>query len=226
MAYLLYIETATSNCSVTISENNKPLYTLEKNEGFTHAENLHLFIKEVIKKAGIEINALNAVVVSEGPGSYTGLRIGHSTAKGICFALNIPLIAVNTLLVMANEALSKITKENVLLCPMLDARRMEVYTAIYDAELKAIVLPNAKIISADTISEFHKNKIIYFFGDGMPKCKELLETNTLAKFIEGIVPSSTHMVNLGYAKFENKQFEDVAYFEPNYLKEFYTKAQQ
>ena len=226
MAYLLYIETATSNCSVTISENNKPLYTLEKNEGFTHAENLHLFIQELLKKAGIKINELNAVVVSEGPGSYTGLRIGISAAKGICYALNIPLISVNTLLIMANQLRNKITEENILLCPMLDARRMEVYTAIYDAELKAIVLPNAKIISADTISEFHKNKIIYFFGDGMPKCKELLETNTLAKFIEGIVPSSTHMVNLGYAKFENKQFEDVAYFEPNYLKEFYTKAQQ
>lgn len=220
MAYILNIETATTNCSVSISENNKPLHTIEINEGFTHAENLHTFIQTALSNCNLKVEQLNAVAVSCGPGSYTGLRIGVSTAKGICYALNIPLIALNTLQVLSAAIKSHITETDVLLCPMLDARRMEVYTAIYTSTLQECRATEAMIVTEETPSRFQFEKPIVFFGDGMNKCESILSSIPLAQFISGIIPSAKHMAELSHQSFLQTKFEDVAYFEPFYLKDF------
>lgn len=219
MAYILHIETATTVCSVALSKDEKVLFVKELDEGFTHAENLHLFIQEAFAKTGIESKDLNAISVSKGPGSYTGLRIGVSSAKGLAYALNIPLISVDTLQIMSVMAYEKV-KENAFYCPMIDARRMEVYTNVYDQSLKAQSEIQALIVDNNSIEDFKKYQKIYFFGDGMPKCKTFLSTLTNVHFIEDIKPSAAHMVSLAYSKFISKNFEDVAYFEPFYLKDF------
>jgi len=224
LALILHIETATSNCSVSISDHEHVLATIELNEGYTHAENLHPFLDQVFKKTNIQPKQLNAVAVSAGPGSYTGLRIGVSAAKGICYALNIPLIAVNTLEVLCAAAIKRIEETNVILCPMLDARRMEVYTAMYDRGLNVIHATEAKIIDEQSLSDLTKPHVTYFFGDGMPKCRSLLQNISNAKFIEDITPSSSQMLNLALTKYNAKQFEDIAYFEPMYLKEYFFKT--
>jgi len=224
LALILHIETATSNCSVSVSENEHILATIELDEGYTHAENLHPFIDQLFKKTKIEPKQLNAVAVSAGPGSYTGLRIGVSAAKGICYALNIPLIAVNTLQILCAAAIKLIDEKNVILCPMIDARRMEVYTAMYDGELNELGAAEAKIVDEQSTKDLDKGKTIYFFGDGMPKCKTLLQNISDAKFIDGISPSSSKMLNLALTKYNAKQFEDIAYFEPMYLKEYFFKT--
>jgi tRNA threonylcarbamoyladenosine biosynthesis protein TsaB len=223
LAVLLHIETATSNCSVSVSDNEQILATVELNEGFTHAEHLHPFIEQALQKAKLTPSQLNAIAVSEGPGSYTGLRIGVSAAKGLCFALNIPLISVNTLQSLSVAAIKLITEKDVIFCPMLDARRMEVYTAMFDSELNDLETTQPKIIDEQSVKAFDKGKFIYFFGDGMPKCKALLQQIKNAKFIEDLVPSSTNMLNLALTKYKNQQFEDIAYFEPLYLKEYFFK---
>lgn len=218
MTYILNIETSTTVCSVSIAKNGELLAIKEINNGFTHAENLHVFILEVLNKINITPQQLKAVAVSKGPGSYTGLRIGVSAAKGLCFALQIPLISINTLqLLTANvaEASSK-----AVYCPMLDARRMEVYTSLYDENLIELMPTEALIVTEDSILKFNDFPLIYFFGDGMPKCKSLLEKNTNFKCIDNIVPSAKSMCNLSYIKFKKQHFEDVAYFEPFYLKDF------
>ncbi|MBL7932414.1 MAG: tRNA (adenosine(37)-N6)-threonylcarbamoyltransferase complex dimerization subunit type 1 TsaB [Bacteroidia bacterium] len=219
MAYILHIETATTVCSVALSQNEKTLFVKELDEGFTHAENLHLFIQEALSKTGIESKDLNAISVSKGPGSYTGLRIGVSSAKGLAYALNIPLISVDTLQIMAAMAYDTM-KEKAFYCPMIDARRMEIYTNVYDQDLKAQSEIQALIVDENSIDTFKKYPKICFFGDGMPKCKTLLSTLTNAHFIEDIKPSAASMVKLAHAKFVSKSFEDVAYFEPFYLKDF------
>jgi tRNA threonylcarbamoyladenosine biosynthesis protein TsaB len=224
LALILHIETATSNCSVSISDNERVLATIELDAGYTHAENLHPFIDQLFKKTKTEPKQLNAVAVSAGPGSYTGLRIGVSAAKGICYALNIPLIAVNTLQILCAGAIKLIDEKNVILCPMLDARRMEVYTAMYDKELNELNAAEAKIIDEQSTKDLDKAKVTYFFGDGMPKCKTLLQNISDAKFIDGITPSSSEMLNLALTKYNAKQFEDIAYFEPMYLKEYFFKT--
>lgn len=224
MVVILHIETATTNCSVSVSANEQILATVELNEGFTHAERLHPFIEQTLQKANLAPSHLNAVAVSGGPGSYTGLRIGVSAAKGLCFALNIPLISVNTLQNLSAGAFKLISEKDVILCPLLDARRMEVYTALFDDQLNEIGKTQPMIIDEHSVKSFEKGKTIYFFGDGMPKCKELLEKNPKAKFINGIVPSSAHMLKLSLTKYKQQQFEDIAYFEPLYLKEYFFKT--
>jgi tRNA threonylcarbamoyladenosine biosynthesis protein TsaB len=219
MAYILNIETATTVCSVSISKNEELLFCKELNEGFTHAENLHLFIQEALTACYLKATDLNAIAVSKGPGSYTGLRIGVSTAKGLAFALRIPLISVDTLQIMVVAAQS-IHKENAVYCSMIDARRMEIYSATYDAHLDELSPTEALILDEVSCSKFDKHSKIYFFGDGMNKCKELLSRNSNSNFIEGIIPSAKYMPGLSYKKFENQQFENVAYFEPFYLKDF------
>lgn len=177
---------------------------------------------EVIKEAGITLNDLDAVTVSEGPGSYTGLRIGVSAAKGFCYALDIPLIAMGTLISMTTGIINfpEFAEEEFLFCPMLDARRMEVYCAIYNKKLETIKEITAEIIDVSSFSEMlAKNKII-FFGDGAEKCKELLQSNPNAFFMKDVYPSAKNMISLSLNKFSQKQFEDVVYFEPFYLKEF------
>ncbi len=224
MALILNIETATTNCSVSISENEKIICTMELNEGYSHAENLHPFIQKVLTDSKLEISDLKAVSVSCGPGSYTGLRIGVSAAKGICYALNIPLISINTLKVLSKQVAENYNESDVLLCPMLDAKRMEVYSAVYDLKLNEIRKTEANIIDENSISEFTFNKPTVFFGSGMPKCKELFEAIPNVQFIENLIPSSKHMAQISFDLFQKNQFENVAYFEPFYLKDFYFKT--
>ncbi len=222
MAYILNIETATTVCSVSISEDNTLLATKEIDEGFTHSENLHVFIKELLQLTKLKPNNLNAIAVSKGPGSYTGLRIGVSSAKGLCYALNIPLISINTLQVMANSNFIK--DKTSYYCPMLDARRMEVYTTVFDCNLNEVLPTEALVINEQSIEKYKEFPFIFFLGDGMPKCRDILSNLTNANFINNINPSAQSMVNLSYKKFKEKQFEDVAYFEPFYLKDFITVA--
>jgi len=218
LALILNIETATTVCSVSISKNENLIALKEIDKGFTHAENLHVFIDELLKQNNINVKQLNAVSVSKGPGSYTGLRIGVSAAKGLCYALNIPLISINTLQVMTNSIKNK--NENTFFCPMLDARRMEVYTAVFDEDLNEIYNTEALIVDENTVIKYKQFSNIYFFGDGMLKCKQQLSILPNANFIEEIKPSSKSMISLSYSKFVNKQFEDLVNFEPFYLKDF------
>ena len=219
MAYILNIETSTTVCSVSISKNGELISFKEINNGYTHAENLHVFIEDVIKDSSITINQLNAIAISKGPGSYTGLRIGVSAAKGLAFSLNIPLIALDTLQIMTNSCVNT-TEEIAVYCPMIDARRMEVYTSIYDKNLDQLLETEALIVDETSISKFSEYEKIYFFGDGMQKCKDVLRSLPNANYIDPVIPSSKAMCDLAFKKFCNKQFEDVAYFEPFYLKDF------
>lgn len=195
------------------------IFCRELDSGFTHAENLHIFIEDALKASGITPRDLTAIAVSKGPGSYTGLRIGVSTAKGLAYALNIPLISVDTLRVMSASA-KEIVTDSAFYCPMIDARRMEVYTAVYDVQLNQHLPVEALIVDERSIEKFKSYTKIYFFGDGMSKCREILQNLSNAVFIENIVPSAKHMCALSYQKFIGSKFEDVAYFEPFYLKDF------
>jgi tRNA threonylcarbamoyladenosine biosynthesis protein TsaB len=219
MSHILHIETATTVCSVAISKNDELLFFKELNEGFTHAENLHLFIKEALKEAKLEIHQLSAISVSKGPGSYTGLRIGVSAAKGLAYSLEIPLISVETLRIMALSAFSY-QKEPAFYCPMIDARRMEVYTSVYNGDLNRIEPIEALIVDEQSISRFKSYSKIFFFGDGMPKCKSIIGSLSNAHFIENVYPSAKYMCKPVWQKFLTNDFEDVAYFEPFYLKDF------
>jgi tRNA threonylcarbamoyladenosine biosynthesis protein TsaB len=183
-------------------------------QGYSHAERLHVFIEEILKKTKVKIQELHAVAVSKGPGSYTGLRIGVSTAKGLCYALGIPLIALDTLQVLAHQ----VSVDNGIIVPMLDARRMEVYSAIFDKNHDNIKAVQAEVLTEDSYSEF--TETLYFIGDCQEKCQTVL-TQPNFKFIPEIVfPSASQMSQLSYEKFNQNDFEDVAYFEPFYLKDF------
>jgi tRNA threonylcarbamoyladenosine biosynthesis protein TsaB len=220
---ILYIETSTTVCSVALSHNGQLLFSKQNAEGMNHAELLSPFIAEAMKKLEEKGLTLDAVAVSAGPGSYTGLRIGVSTAKGLCYGLDIPMIAIDTLELIARRAIDTIGKSNALYCPMIDARRMEVYTALYDGKLSVVEPASAKIISSDSYSQIHENKQVFFIGNGAPKCKEMIQ-NENAIFIDDIHPLASNMIPLAEKKYANKEFVDVAYFEPFYLKEFYTSS--
>ncbi len=219
MSLILNIETSTTLCSVSLAKEGKILACKEMNEGFTHAENLHVFIEQVLADSGKSTKDLDAIAVGSGPGSYTGLRIGVSAAKGLAYALNIPLIGVNTLQTMAAMAVKK-NQADILFCPMLDARRMEVYTAVFDKNLITLKETSAQIISENNSEFFNSGNAICFFGDGMPKSKEILKNIPKSEFIENIVPSAEGLAQLSYHRYLKQQFEDVAYFEPFYLKDF------
>lgn len=222
MALILNIETATKNCSVSISKNGNLIALKEINNGnYSHAEMLHPYIDQVLKEASITIEQLNAIAVSKGPGSYTGLRIGVSAAKGLCFALNIPLISINTLTSLAH----KISEKTGYIVPMIDARRMEVYAAIFNTSLQQIRETKAEIIEPHSFSEYLEKNHVYFLGDGAEKCKSIL-THTNAHFIDYQHPSSKEMCTLSFEKYQHNQFEDVAYFEPFYLKDFVAVPQK
>lgn len=220
MALLLHLETATTMCSVALSQEGKLLDIIELNAGFTHAENLVAFCDQLIKKCGFTFQQLDAVVVSKGPGSYTGLRIGVAAAKGFCYALNIPLISINTLQQLAKQVLLQHTTEATLLCPMIDARRMEVYCAFYDLKAKEIQETKAEIINENSFRELLDKHKIVFFGDGAAKCKSILSGDHNALFLDDVIPSARYMISLAEEKYAQQKFEDVAYFEPFYLKEF------
>ena len=215
MSYILNIETATKNCSVALAKDGKTIICKEiAEEGYSHAERLHVFIEEIIKEAGITFQDLSAIAVSQGPGSYTGLRIGVSAAKGLCFALNIPLIAVDTLQVLASQA----TISSGLIIPMLDARRMEVYSAIFTPDCQKTRAVQAEIITENSFEDL--DETIYFVGDCADKCKPVLTKGNFVFLEEIKYPSAKEMSLLSFEKFKNNDTVDVAYFEPYYLKDF------
>ncbi|MCK4561362.1 MAG: tRNA (adenosine(37)-N6)-threonylcarbamoyltransferase complex dimerization subunit type 1 TsaB [Flavobacteriaceae bacterium] len=217
MAIILNIETATKNCSVSLSENKNILALAELNEGqFSHAEKLHSFILDVLKQSKKSMQNIDAIAVSKGPGSYTGLRIGVSAAKGLCFSLDKPLISIATLTSLSH-AIS--VNKGEFIIPLLDARRMEVYCAVFDNKNQQIQKTKAEIIDKNSFLEFLEKGKTYFLGDGAEKCKEII-THKNAIFLDGYFPSAKEMVGLSSEKYNNKIFEDMAYFEPYYLKDF------
>ncbi len=215
--YILNIETATKNCSVSISKNGNLIALKEICEAnFSHAEKLHGFIKDTLQESKIEFNDLSAVAISKGPGSYTGLRIGVSSAKGLCFALDIPLISTLTLEALAHAA--KIERGYII--PMLDARRQEVFTAVFDENYHLIKETYNYILDENSYAEYLNISKVTFIGDGVTKTKDIINhENTI--FLEGYFPSAKEMAPLSYTKFLKSDFEDVAYFEPFYLKDFH-----
>ena len=215
MSYILNLETATKNCSVSLAKDGKTIFCKEMAEqGYSHAEKLHVFIEEILKEAKVDLSEIKAVAVSKGPGSYTGLRIGVSAAKGLCYAAGIPLIAVDTLAVLANQ----VQVADGLIIPMIDARRMEVYSAVFDASHKKISEVKAEILSQESYNETSEK--VYFIGDCQEKCKTVLTKENFIFLPEIVYPSANEMSQLSYEKFQNNEFEDVAYFEPFYLKDF------
>ncbi|WP_406685006.1 tRNA (adenosine(37)-N6)-threonylcarbamoyltransferase complex dimerization subunit type 1 TsaB [Seonamhaeicola sp. MEBiC1930] len=216
MAILLNIETATTNCSVSVSKEGKTIALKEDSRnGYSHAEKLHVFIDEMLTEASLKRNNIDAIAVSKGPGSYTGLRIGVSAAKGLSFALNKPLISVPTLEALAQQ----VHCENGIIVAMLDARRMEVYSAIYDSKYNVIRETQAQILNENSFSEYLGKQKVYFIGNGVEKTKELIR-HPNAVFIEDKLPSANEMSVLAYNKYKISDIEDVAYFEPYYLKDF------
>ena len=226
MALILNIETSTEVCSVSLAENGQLLFKKESIDGMNHSRLLTVFIEEIFAENNILINTIDAVAVCKGPGSYTGLRIGVSVAKGLCFGLNIPLISVNSLEVLGIYATQNIAKyyqandaAQVLFCPMIDARRMEVYTSLYNLNGEEIRPVSAEIIDGNFLSEFFENHKILFFGNGAEKCKSLIKHKNA--FFEGPMKTSAQFMQaISEEKFNKKEFENVAYFEPFYLKNF------
>jgi len=218
MCYILNIESSSTNCSVSLAHNGMVISLKEKNdEKYSHSTKLHAFIQEVLKDSNVSINELSAISVSKGPGSYTGLRIGVSAAKGLCFALDIPLISLSTLLILSKQ----IKIEKGLIVPVLDARRDEVYSAVYDSKYNLIQEEKPEIINKDSFKQLLKDDKLHLIGSGQEKCKYLLLKNSNLIFLNNnSYPSSKEMAILSYKKFTNSDFEDLAYFEPAYLKNF------
>jgi tRNA threonylcarbamoyladenosine biosynthesis protein TsaB len=223
---ILHLETATNVCSVALSEGEKILATRESSEDRSHGTLLTVFVEEVLKEAGKNAEQLDAVAVSKGPGSYTGLRIGVSATKGIAYARNIPVIGIGTLqsmtlTAMENKVVQQLLKDHpdLLFCPMIDARRMEVFSAIYDASLKETAPVSAIIVEENSFKNILDKQPVVFFGNGADKVRDTIR-HEKAHFITGLEPSSKQMIPLASEAFRKKQFEDTAYFEPFYLKDF------
>jgi tRNA threonylcarbamoyladenosine biosynthesis protein TsaB len=215
MALILNLETATRNCSVSLAKDGQTIAIKEfAGEGYTHAEKLHVFIDDLLREAGINYKSLNAIAVSMGPGSYTGLRIGVSAAKGLCYALNIPLIAIDTLEVLS----CAISAENGSIIPMIDARRMEAYTAVFSHSHSKIRNTEAEIITQKSFEEF--DGPLHLVGDGAAKCKEILTGDKFIYYDDVLFPSAKEMASLSFDKYKISDTVDVAYFEPYYLKDF------
>ncbi len=222
MACILHIETSTNACSVAVSENGQCIHEeTQHGERGAGAEQLGRMVDEALSFTDSHAIPFDAVSVSCGPGSYTGLRIGVSMAKGICYGRDLKLIAVPTLELMCVPVLLRetITEDNALLCPMIDARRMEVYSALYDRSLKEVREVKADVVTAETYKQWLDERPIYFFGNGAQKCMETLN-HPNAHYIDGIEPLAKWMMPLAEKRFLNEQFEDVAYFVPFYLKDF------
>ncbi|MCE2773006.1 MAG: tRNA (adenosine(37)-N6)-threonylcarbamoyltransferase complex dimerization subunit type 1 TsaB [Bacteroidetes bacterium] len=219
MSFILHIETGAGNCSVCVSENERLLSCVELNQENIHAEKLIPFCDEALLQATLKYSDLHAVSVSCGPGSYTGLRIGVSAAKGFCYTLNIPLISVPSLEALA-QGMSTSNDNAELLIPMIDARRMEVYAAVYNNQLQLLHDAQPVVVTENQFQEFTTGKKVAFGGDGMPKCKLLLADHNHAYFCDDISQSAKHLIMPAYRRYVNKEFADVAYFEPFYLKTF------
>ena len=215
MALILNIETATKNCSVALAKDGKTLAIREiATQNFSHAEKLHVFIEELFLETNLKLQDLSAIAVSQGPGSYTGLRIGVSAAKGLCYALSVPLIAVDTLELLAR----KINIQSGIIIPMIDARRMEVFCSFFDSNFNKIRETKAEIIDENSYRDI--SETLHLIGDGAMKFKDVLTDAKFHYYPEIEFPSATEMAQVSFQKFQNKQFEDVAYFEPFYLKDF------
>ncbi len=219
MATILNIETSTNVCSALLADGDRILMERVCHEPQNHARLLPVFLQEIITFARENGAMPQAVAVSAGPGSYTGLRIGVSSAKGVCYALNIPLIAIDTLEIIAVQAIKEVDWEAIY-CPMIDARRMEVYTALFDTKLNLISPTEAKIIDQGAFEDILRERKIVFCGDGADKCKGTIQDKN-AVFVDNIAPLSRNMMKLAEDKFDRGDFVDTAYFEPFYLKEFF-----
>ncbi|WP_159021866.1 tRNA (adenosine(37)-N6)-threonylcarbamoyltransferase complex dimerization subunit type 1 TsaB [Formosa sp. L2A11] len=216
MALLLNVETATTNCSVSLSKDGETFALKEDNDkGYSHAERLHVYIKALLEENNIETSQLDAIAISKGPGSYTGLRIGVSAVKGLCYALEKPLISVSTLEALAHQ----VKATGGVIVSMLDARRMEVYSAIYSADYKEIREVQAEILEAHSFEKYLEEGKVYFVGNGVEKTKTII-THPNAVFIDDKLPSAREMGFLADMKYKKSDIEDVAYFEPYYLKDF------
>ena len=225
MSCILNIDTSTDVCSVAVSENGACIFSKEDHSGPNHAVNLGVFVDEAMSFTDNHAIPFDAVAVSAGPGSYTGLRIGVSMAKGICYARDLKLISVPTLETMCVPLLlgEEIEEDDALLCPMIDARRMEVYAQVFDRSLKVVRDIQADIVDADTYRSLLDEHVVYFFGNGAEKCRNAINHEN-ARFISGIEPLAKNMFPLAEKRFLNDKFEDVAYFVPFYLKDFVAKT--
>lgn len=222
MALILSIETSTTTSSIALHEDRHLISSQHLHLDKSHSAYLAPSIKYLFETCGLKMNAIDAVAISKGPGSYTGLRIGTSSAKGICFALDAKLIAINSLEAMA-YGMAKYQYEEVLICPMIDARRMEVYCLITKNDMSIIAPTEAKIIDESSFSDLLTNNKIIFAGNGAMKCKPMLDYSENAIFIKDIVPSAEHIGDLAWHAYQQNKFEDLAYFEPYYLKDFIAK---
>ena len=217
MATILCLETATTNCSVAVGVDGKVKSLIEDNSpNYSHSEQLHVFISQAVDKASISLKDLDAIAVSKGPGSYTGLRIGVSSAKGLCYSMDIPLISIPTLKSMATQV--QLNPKEVVI-PLLDARRMEVYSCAFDAGHVALSETKAEVISEDSFEKYKSFQKIHLVGSGSKKCIEVL-TDDIFQFQPNVIPSANEMASLAEKKYGMGEFEDVAYFEPYYLKDF------
>ena len=216
MALILCIETSTTQCSVALAKEGELLGLKEENSSrYMHSEWLHVFIETLLKDCGVSFDELTAVAVGMGPGSYTGLRIGVSTAKGLCFAQDLNLIALPTLDILAHQ----VNEVEGVLIPLLDARRMEVYSKVLDSAHKEIRSTEAEVINSDSFSGYRKEEHLHLIGPGAEKCREILGEEGISYYPD-LLPSAVQMIGLAQAKFSAGEFEDVAYFEPYYLKDF------
>ena len=220
MALILSMETSTTVCSVALAQDGRLIGQSELRLEKSHSSHITVLIQQLLENTGFKNEDISAIAVSGGPGSYTGLRIGTSTAKGLCYALDIPLIAVSTLQAMAQETIQFTPNaENYLFCPMIDARRMEVYTGLYSGSLEEIEKDQALVLEEDSFQEKLKTNKILFFGNGAAKWQTLLGPNANALFLKSVIPSAEAVSELAWQRFQTGQFEDVAYYEPFYVKE-------
>jgi universal bacterial protein YeaZ len=223
MALILNIDTATETAVVSISENEKVMDFASNSNQKDHASFLHPAIKTLLKNIDLPINKLDAIAVTAGPGSYTGLRVGMAAAKGLCYALNIPLITLSTLEVMAQEIINKMNDPSALYCPLIDARRMEVFTAVYDHHLTEILKPCSMILEEGSFKDMIQKNKIYFSGSGSEKLKQLLDDKNAVYILNNEVTPEA-MALLAYKHFVKQDFANISYSSPTYLKEFYTPS--
>ena len=222
MPLLLALETSTTVCSIALFKDQQLLGASELQIEKSHSSHITVMVSQLVENCGVTLKELSAVAVSGGPGSYTGLRIGSSTAKGLCYSLDIPLLEVSTLYGLAAQVVAATPNpEHYLFCPMLDARRMEVYTCLLDSELQEVSPIEPVVLDEHTFEDKLKERPIIFFGSGAQKFKELVRDAAHALFIDGVLPSAKTIGQLALKKYEQKAFEDVAYYEPFYLKDVY-----
>ncbi len=221
MKRILSIETATTVCSVAIHEDGKCVAIKEINEPNVHSEKLTVLIETLLQERNLQIADFNAIAISKGPGSYTGLRIGTSVAKGLCYACSLPLITVDTLQALALSCKNAVNNDNSdnIYMPMIDARRMEVYTSLWDSKLTNLQQTNALVVTYEAKASFEPTKNYFLCGDGSSKCRETLESGNI-HFVDNINATAKTIGDIACEMYDKKEFADVAYFEPFYLKEF------